>query len=473
MIRWKVAALVLGLVAGTGVIVRPGVAAPVPAPFAHRLWTVMDLVREKHPEPPPRPDMMLAAVKAVLAAAKSPVPDDLERRVRRLETREQFTAFLNEVWPRGAEAPALEAAALDGLFAAVPGQGAFWPPEQARVADQVSGNRYVGTGIQVRVHPDEKVPQIVIPFRNGPAFRAGIKPDDLIVEVDGKSTKDVPLAKVVEMLRGDEGTTLTVTVRAPGASEKRTVKMTRSVVPFEHVFGYRRASEDAWDYRIDPKGPIGYVWVDSCNSSTAHELRQAERRLRSQGARALVIDFRFSGGGGEMHNATLLADALLDGALMWRLHAAGDRVREYRAGRDCLFRDWPLVVLVNDSVDAGEGAVVAALQDNGRAVLVGEATRNGGFVTSRVAMPDGQGALSFRTGRLERAAKDRGWPVEPDHAVPLTKKQREAINVWLRGKGRPPEPGSAADKAPADPQLDKAVELLRAALKKADERHEK
>jgi C-terminal peptidase prc len=500
MTRWKIAALVLlalGNVLGTGVAVRhtaaapaPGepearapqpqkdvpaekkaepAAAPTPAPFANRLWTIMDLVREKHPEPPGRQDMMLGAVKAAWTAAKRPAPDDLDQRVRKLETREQFTAFLKDAWPRGAEVPAaevLEAAALEGLFAVVPGRGAFSPPDQARVADQISGNRYVGIGIQVRVHPDEKMPQIVIPFHGGPAHRAGIKPDDLIVEVDGKATKDVPLAKVIDMLRGEEGSTLTVAVRAPGATEKRTVKMTRTVVPFEHVMGYRRASEDAWDYLIDPKSPIGYVRVDSCSSSTPHELRQVERRLRSQGARALVLDFRSSNGGSEQHNATLTAGALLDDALLWRLRGVGKEVREFRSGRDCLFRDWPMVVLVNNAVDSAEGAVVAALQDNRRAVLVGEPTLVGGFVVSRIPLPGDQGALTLRTGRLERGAKDRAWPVEPDHAVSMTKKQREALDTWLREKGRPPEPGSDADKAPADPQLDKAMELLRTTLKK-------
>jgi C-terminal peptidase prc len=495
MTRWKIAALVLlvlGTVVGTAVAVRNTVAAPgdpearapqagpaekkaepapAPPPFAHRLWTVMDLVREKHPEPPARADMMLAAAKAVLTAAKKPVPDDLERRARAVQSREQFTALLKEVWPKGDGAPEcelLEAAALEGVFAPVPGKGVFSPPDEVRAADQISGNRYIGTGIQIRLHPDEKYPQIVVPFRGAPAQKAGLKPDDLIIEVDGKSTHDLPIRKVVDMLRGDEGTTLTVVVRAPGSDEKRTVKMTRSVVPFEHAMGYRRASEDAWDYLIDPKGPIGYVRVSGCTSSTPHELRQAERRLRSQGARALVLDFRSSGGDGDLHSATLLADALLDGAPLWRLHEAGKEARDFRSGRDCQFRDWPLVVLVNDTVSTAEGMVVAALQDNGRAVLVGEATRVGGFVNSRIPMPDGQGALTFRTGRLERTAKGRGWPVEPDHAVALTKKQREPVEDWLRNKGRPPEPGSDADKAPDDPQLNKAVELLQAALKKTD-----
>jgi carboxyl-terminal processing protease len=429
----------------------------------------MDLVREKHPEPPARADMMLGAAKAVLTAAKRPVPDDLERRARAVETREQFAALLKEVWPKGDGAPAgelLEAAALEGVFEPVPGKGVFSPPEEVRVADQISGNRYVGTGIQIRLHPDEKYPQIVVPFRGGPAQKAGIKPGDLILEVDGKNMHELPIRQVVDILRGEEGTTLTVVVRAPDSDEKRTVKMTRSVVPFDHVMGFRRATEDAWDYLIDPKGAVGYVRVTGCSSSTPHELRQAERRLRDQGARALVLDFRTSGGDGELHSATLLADALLDGAPLWRLHETGKEVREFRSGRDCLFRDWPLAVLVNDTVATSEGMVVAALQDNGRAVLVGEATRVGGFVNGRFPMPDGQGALTFRAGRLERTAKGRGWPVEPDQAVVLTKAQREAVEGWLREKARPPEPGSDADKAPDDPQLAKAMELLRAALKK-------
>jgi carboxyl-terminal processing protease len=432
----------------------------------------MDVVQEKHPEPPPRPDMIRGAAKGLLTAAKADPPDDLDRRAARVKTRDQLTALLKELWPRGEEAPTaevLESAALNGLFAAVPGQGVFITADAAKAVEASNANRYVGIGIQLRIHPQEKLPEIVTPVGHGPARRAGLEAGDLIVEVDGKSTRDVPLSKVVEWLRGEEGTTFRLTVRTPGAAEARALTMTRSVVPFETAMGYRRAADDGWDFRIDPRGPVGYVRVDRFLSSTPHELRRLERRLRSEGARALVLDLRSSGGGSELHNGTLVASALLDGGLMWRWHGADKQVREYRAGREGLFRDWPLAVLINDSLDSAGSAVAAALQDNGRATLVGEATRNGGFVTSLVPLPDGLGTLSFRTGRLERAAKGRGWPVEPDHVVTLTKKQREALDAWLVAKGRLEKPGSAADKAPEDPQLDKAVELLRAALKKADE----
>jgi len=248
-------------------------------------------------------------------------------------------------------------------------------------------------------------------------------------------------------------------VRAPGSDKTRTLKFTRTVVPFESVMGYRRAPEDAWEFRTEPQGRIAYVRLGQLLSSTLHELRQVEQRLRSEGARALVLDLR-NGGGSDLHNGALVAGALLDGRLMWGLRGADKRLQECRAARECLFRDWPMAVVINDQVDSADGAVAAALQDNGRAVLVGEATRNGGFVSSVLPLPGGEGSLVIRTGSLERAAKGRTWPVVPDQVVALTKEQRESVDRWLSAKARLEKPGSAADKPPQDPQLDKAVEVV-------------
>jgi C-terminal peptidase prc len=491
MTRIKITALVilvLGTVAGTGTLVcrspaapgRPEVeagpgndgqagergreTAPVPVPFAHRLWSMLDLVEKNHPEPPPRAEMIIGAAKALYKAAGAEPPDDLNRRVAGLTSREQLTTFIDSIWPRAAAAAEVEQAVTEGLFSGVPGSGAFYPPDVVRITDQISGNRYVGIGIQIAMHADEKMPQIVTPYRGGPAHRAGIKPGELIVEVDGKSTRDVTLMKAVDWLRGEEGSTLTVKVRAPGTAEARTVKMTRTVVPFDTVFGYRRAADDSWDFRTPAGQAIGYVHLDSFKASTPHELRQTERRLRADGIRALVLDLRSVGGGSDFHNASLVGSVLLDGGVMWTFRGADRQARECRAGREALFQDWPLAVLINNGVDQAQAAVAAALQDHGRAVLVGEDTRNGGFVTGLLPLPDNQGALAFRTGRLERTGKDRGWPLRPDHAVPLSKGQREDLDKWLRAKSRTDAPGGESDKAPADPQLDKAVELLRAAL---------
>jgi C-terminal peptidase prc len=477
--------------AGAGRLPAADPAAPDPDTLARQGWTITEMVLDKHVEPCARQEMLLGGVRALLRAAEQPVPADLSRRVSAVTTPEQFTALLREVWPPAGKKPEkpadLSAAFVLGLTVAAPGPTRVLPPDVARLSEQIAGNRYVGIGIQIRIHPESKYPQIVDPFRRGAARRAGARPDDLIVAVDGKNTQDVPLRTVVEWLRGEEGTPVTIAVRQPKEQQTRTYHLTRAKVPFDTVFGYRRVSEEGWRHRVDPELPIGYVRVGAINSATLHDLRQLEPTLRAEGVRALVLDLRASGGEGGLEPAELVADGLLDGGVLWRVRDTRG-VKEVRADAECLFRGWPLAVLVSgDLFGVGPEAVAAALQDNGRAVLVGEPVLNrvrnhmvveepetawdpGRYVTSRFPLPDGQGVLEIPTARVERASRDHTWPLRPDHVVKLDKKQHEALWEWNRQQERSDPPAGIADKpAPEDPQLAKAVELLRDALRKAGE----
>jgi carboxyl-terminal processing protease len=260
---------------------------------------------------------------------------------------------------------------------------------------------------------------------------------------------------------------VTVVVRQPGAAEARTLRVTRTVVPIDTVLGYRRKPDGDWVYRIDPAAPVGYLRITTTNASTLHELRQAEKWLRAEGVRALVLDLR-SSQRHELHHIELVADGLLDGGLMWRLRGTGGRVQEFRADRDCLFRGWPLAVIVESrDGETPPGELAAALQDNGRAVVVGATLQCEGHVKSLVHLPDGQGSIALLTGRLERA-DGRTWPVRPDHPVALEPAQRPAVLGWLHAKELSELPPGASDRPPDDPQLRKAVEVLREALKNAE-----
>jgi carboxyl-terminal processing protease len=468
-----------------------------PAALTRQVWAIMDVVLDKHVDPCTRQEMILGGTRALLKAAGAEQPAGLSRRVSELATEEQVAAFLKEVWPTTPEAAKAEPGLLEltivqGMLRSVPGEAAYLSPQALKLSEQISGNRYVGIGIQVTVDKDENRVQIVNPYRRGAARQAGAKPGDLILEVDGKDTHDVALSKVVEWLRGDEGTPVTIVVRQPKEKESRTLKMIRAKVPFDTVMGFRRTTAEEWQYRIDPAQPVGYVTVRILNSGTLHDLRQAERKLRAEGVQALVIDLRLAGGRDEetdLHNASLIADALLDGGLMWRLHEA-HTTRDYQADRECLFRDWPLAVLLDGQPPSTSiQAIAAALRDNHRAVVVGappasllgplspferahgrvgpaEEETFQAYVNSMVRLPDDKGALLLRTGWLKRADRNRGWPVRPDHIVPLKEEQQTALLEWLRQKDLSELPAGTEDKPPVDPQLAKAVEVLRAALEK-------
>ncbi len=444
---------------------RPDAAAPAERfqKFARRVWGITELILKNHLEPCPRDEMLLAGVKALLAEGKAAEPADLDRQVAGVRSAEQLAGLLGKLWPSAGETAKLEKALLEGMFVRVPGRPALvdpLPPSEAKIAGQISGNRYIGIGIQLAQDPKEKLPRIVTPIRGGPAHKGGIRAGDLIVQVDGKDLTGVGLQKAVEWLRGEEGTSFTVVVRQPGGPP-RTLKLTRTVVPFDDIYGFRRAG-DGWTFRVESEGkpsPVGYLAVRAVRSSTLHELRRLEPKLRAEGARAVVLDFRGMPGGSLPHVA-LVADGLLDGGLMWRLRDARGGVREFTADRDCLFRDWPVAVLVDNTNDRGLCALLAALQDNRRAVLVGEPTKGDGYGVSALPLPDGQGLLTVRSFRFERPDGKRGWPVRPDHEVRLSEEQRQAVQVWFRTKDLAELPPGVSDAPPEDPQLRRAVAVL-------------
>src|SRR5262249_51698315 len=151
-----------------------------------------------------------------------------------------------------------------------------------------------GTGIQIRWNEQEKLTQIAVPFPGGPARKAGARPNDLIVAVDGKDVKGVPLGKIVKRLQGEDGTPVSMTVRQPGQKEARTLDMIRGVIPFSSCAGYRRLGEESWSFKVDPDAPVGYLRVMDMNASTLLELRKLEPVIRDQGVQALVLDLRGS-----------------------------------------------------------------------------------------------------------------------------------------------------------------------------------
>src|SRR5262249_23658001 len=184
---------------------------------------------------------------------------------------------------------------------------------------------------------------------------------------------------------------------------------------------------------------------------------------------ALILDLRLATGE-RSQDALLVADALLSSGVIWRERDARGRVTEHRADPDCLFRDWPLTLLVSShSGGNGPNLLAAALQDTARALIVGAPTLGTRYIFEDVPLPQTQGAVRVPVRIVERSLLHEPRPddgrkaaaIVPDYPVAMTKEQTQQRADWRRllELGKPTD-----GKVPEDPQLAKAVEVLKAKL---------
>jgi carboxyl-terminal processing protease len=483
----------------------PSTAAPNMHPdLARRIGEITDAVLAHHIDPPVRQQMILGGVKALYHASGVPIPAGLSLRVSSLVTCEQIEAFLTEAWPKLTSKPLkaaeLEEALLGGLLGSVSGGARLVSAKERKVEEQLEGNRYVGIHIAVRADEKEKLTSISEVFEGGPADRAGVKKDDVIEQVDGVATKGMAIGEVIDRLRGDEGTEVTITVRQPGATTARTMKITRGQLPHPTITSVRKQPSGDWDVRLGGVDPVGYLKITEIASSTPHELRKMAARLQSQGARALIIDLR----GPTMHAkavhpAVLLADCLLERGPIGRVRTAQGEVT-YQADSDAVFRGWPIVALVDPSTSGTAEWLAAALQDNRRAVIVGAPTGGAGRimptfgdavelsadVRSRVPVGDGSWSIELTTGRLVRGdGRLLSRPADGATAVVNQRIMRRRDMLEEAKTGVQPDHVVGQPKAPGGPyrlpaaqeynlstdaMIQKAVQLLRESLKAAETR---
>ncbi|MFO0811495.1 MAG: S41 family peptidase [Gemmataceae bacterium] len=430
--------------------------------LARRAWAITDVVAAHGIDPPPRGDLLAAGMTALLHPTDGRLPADVRARLATVADADGLAAVLRSVWPADAAADAF----LQGLLPRRPGEpedgDRLHTAADLKIREQIAQNRYVGTGIQTRFRSELGYSQIIMSFVGGPARRAGARAGDLIVAVDGVDMKGKPMMTVVQALRGEAGTDVTMTVRQPDGEATRDLKMTRAVVPFETTLGYRRNGEAGWQYRPDPALPIAYLRLGTVNVSTLHDLRRVEKRLTADGCRALILDLRRCIAA-ELDHVALVADGLIDSGVLWRVRDAKGRVTERTADRDALFRDWPIVALIDDTT-AGTGvfALAAALQDRGRAICVGQPTPPAGAVRSLLPLPDG-GAVTLTTAVLERSkgAGEAARRVLPDHVVETPSSRQLAVEAWQRAQENPDADPNASP--PDDALLARALELLKVA----------
>jgi len=310
-----------------------------------------------------------------------------------------------------------------------------WPQELSEFKKHTTG-QFSGVGIQISLEKGQLT--VVSPLEDTPAYQAGIQPGDMIVGIEGRSTKGITLTKAVQTITGPVGTQVTLTIRREGVAKDFDVPLTRANITIHTVKGYARGDRGGWDYMIDRDQRIAYVRLTSFNEHSTDELRAALETVKAQDARGLVLDLRFNPGG-LLRTAVEVADLFLDGAKMivktkGRPAVSPEWSQTANQGEAC--PDLPLIVLVNRASASASEIVAGAIQDNRRGMVIGQRSYGKGSVQNLVPLTDGSAYLKLTTafyylpsGRcIDRQQRQhQEWGVDPDIPVVLIPEETRKV----------------------------------------------
>ncbi len=342
-------------------------------------------------------------------------------------------------------------AAISGMLAALDPHSNYLNAKNFREMQVNTRGEFGGLGIRVTM--EGGYVKVISPIDDTPAFRAGIKPSDLITHLDGESVQGLTLAEAVEKMRGKVGKDIKLTILREG-KKPFDVTITRAVIKITSV-------------RSNTEGKVGYIRITSFNEQTDKGLKKEMAKLKKEigaGLQGYVLDLR-NNPGGLLDQAVAVADAFLDkGEIVTTRSRRPEDTQRFNARPGDLAEALPLVVLINGGSASASEIVAGALQDHRRAVLLGTKSFGKGSVQTIMPLP-GHGAMRLTTARYYtpsgRSIQAKG--IDPDIEVkqakietidaPKLRRESDLRNALANGDkktGADPSSGSKADKKPGD-----------------------
>lgn len=375
-------------------------------------------------------------------------------------------------------------AAIEGMVRKLDQYSNYIPPTQIDRFKTSVENEFGGIGIRVGLEGNALV--IISPLFGTPAYKAGLLAGDRITKINEESTKGFSLEDAVRRLKGKIGTSVTLTVVHPRDNEPRTVDIKRTNVQIETVLGFERAEDDAWIYFCDAEKKIGYICLTSFGRRTAKDLRTAMKQLREKEVRALILDLRFNPGG-LLASAIEISDLYVSKGRIVSTEGRNVPKTVWDAHENGTYEGFPMVILANRYSASASEIVSACLQDNKRAIVVGERTWGKGSVQNIITLEQGRSALKLTTAKYvrpngknihrEKNAKPEDiWGVKPNDGYEIKYSTKELRNLETQRRdrlivhnGQPIEEPEESEDPFVDRQLVKAIDYL---LIKTDQKPE-
>ncbi|AFZ56293.1 PDZ domain-containing protein [Anabaena cylindrica FACHB-243] len=308
----------------------------------------------------------------------------------------------------------------------------FLDPEQYRSLQVNTSGELTGVGLQIALNPQTGILEVITPIEGSPAEKAGLRPRDRILKIEGLSTENLTLDEAASRMRGPIGSVVSLLIGREGETDQEIILM-RDRIELNPVVA---------DLRLSPQGkPIGYLRLTQFNANAAMELAHAISSLEKKGAVAYILDLRNNPGGLLQAGIEVARQWLDSGTIVYTVNRQGIQ-GNFEASGQALTPD-PLVILVNQGTASASEILAGALQDNGRAQLVGETTFGKGLIQSLFELSDGSGlAVTIAKYETPNHRDINKLGIKPDTVITQTPITRDQIATE------------------ADSQYQAAVELL-------------
>ncbi len=293
----------------------------------------------------------------------------------------------------------------------------FLDPEQYRSLQVNTSGELTGVGLQIALNQETGKLEVITPIAGSPAEKAGIKPRDRIVKIEGVATENLTLDEAAAKMRGPMGSLVTLMIERDGEGQKE-VRVMRDRITLNPVVAELRSTQQGI--------PLGYIRLTQFNANAPMELAHAISNLEKKGAAAYILDLR-NNPGGLLQAGIEVARLWLDsGTIVYTVNRQGIQ-GSFESFGPAITND-PLVVLVNKGTASASEILAGALQDNGRATLVGETTFGKGLIQSLFELSDGSG-LAVTIAKYETPShRDiNKLGIKPDTEIPSEPITREQI----------------------------------------------
>ena len=387
---------------------KPAAAPPAATPPA---------AEKPEPQQPDAADPLVPKAAAAAGPAANPADDEY------FELFQTFVDTLDQVernYVKPVSRRELMEAAIEGVLTKLDPYSSYIGREEIGRFKSTVESQFGGIGIDILRDSDPL--EVSSPLLGTPAYRANVQAGDKILEIDGRSTSGLSSDECVRRLRGDVGTSVTLSVQHPGAEKPETIVLKREIIHVDTVRGDHRHPDDSWDFMLDADQHIGYIRITAFSRDTAHDLARAMQDLDSRGLKGLIIDLRFNPGG-LLSSAIEVSDMFIAEGRIVSTQGRNTPERAWEAEKPGTFEGFPIVILVNRFSASASEIVAACLQDHHRAVIVGERTWGKGSVQNVIEMDNGH--IGSQTDHRQLQATQR------QKHPPLSRRQR------VRRMGRP------------------------------------